>query len=439
MLNPDELVGQIPRPVINASASRPYEEAEATALPASPEEWRKFGVIIIGDVGPEDLPEAQVKAIRECVADRGAMLVVLSGPRNMPHRWTNRVWSDMMPLTWEAHPEKAWMIPPDAQFRLLLTAEGRQHMLASLSDDATENDEIWTRLPPMSWRMIFDKKKPGAQLIAYAEPVVKPSSGPGGADKAAPPAEAHEFLPEHNALMAVQQYGQGKVVMLGFDQTWRLRYEVGDTYHHRFWGQIVRWGAGERLRAGGEFVRVGTDRLNYAPGETVHVTARLLDRNRNAVKAADMMAAVYDGEKLSARIALAARQGAYGLYEGDFPAAALPGAYRLSLEGASVVQVLTETRQEPAQTVVTVNPSPTHLESLRLNADEALLERVAALSGGTVHHPCRVLPDTIDFGAGTRTRTIVEEKVIWDTWLWFVVVVALATSEWLLRRKGGLV
>ena len=31
----------------------------------------------------------------------------------------------------------------------------------------------------------------------------------------------------------------GKVLFVGLDSTWRWRYKAGDTYHHRFWGQLV--------------------------------------------------------------------------------------------------------------------------------------------------------------------------------------------------------
>ena len=71
--------------------------------------------------------------------------------------------------------------------------------------------------------------------------------------------------------------------MLHFDQTWRFRYGVGDTYHHRFWGQVTRWGAGPNLRSGNEFVRLGTDRLSYTPDDSIDVTAKVLDTERRPV------------------------------------------------------------------------------------------------------------------------------------------------------------
>ena len=47
-----------------------------------------------------------------------------------------------------------------------------------------------------------------------------------------------------NALLVTRQTGKGKVALLLTDRTWRLREGAGDLYHHRFWGNLVRWGAG---------------------------------------------------------------------------------------------------------------------------------------------------------------------------------------------------
>ena len=71
------------------------------------------------------------------------------------------------------------------------------------------------------------------------------------------------------ALLVTRQSGRGKVALLLSDRTWRLREGSGDVYHHRFWGNLVRWGAGPTLRAGGERVRLGTDQLVYTPDDRI--------------------------------------------------------------------------------------------------------------------------------------------------------------------------
>ena len=86
-----------------------------------------------------------------------------------------------------------------------------------------------------------------------------------GAGVATLVSEAEEVVP--------RSFGQGKVLMLTTDQSWRLRHRVGDTRHHRFWGQVLRWGSGEKLRAGNTFVRLGTDKLRYLHAPAHEYTA----------------------------------------------------------------------------------------------------------------------------------------------------------------------
>ncbi|MEO1833172.1 MAG: hypothetical protein ABGZ08_11620, partial [Akkermansiaceae bacterium] len=58
LLEPDRISGHSP-PKVVASASRPFGEANATHLPEVEEEWRKFDVIIVGDIGPDALSNNQ--------------------------------------------------------------------------------------------------------------------------------------------------------------------------------------------------------------------------------------------------------------------------------------------------------------------------------------------------------------------------------------------
>jgi hypothetical protein len=106
--------------------------------------------------------------------------------------------------------------------------------------------------------------------------------------------------------------------MLTFDQTWRLRYGVGDTHHHRFWGNLLRWGTGENLRAGTENVRLGTDQLAYETGDRVKLLARLTADGFRPETKAGVTAIVSDpsGRTVAAR-RLTYREGSSGIYEAD--------------------------------------------------------------------------------------------------------------------------
>jgi hypothetical protein len=63
---------------------------------------------------------------------------------------------------------------------------------------------------------------------------------------------------------------------------------------------------------------------------------------------------------------------------------------------------------------------------------------MASVSGGRVAEPAVAdeLPDS--FGAGTETLVERHTYALWRHWPLLVVIVLLATGEWLLRKKVGL-
>ncbi|GAH66974.1 unnamed protein product, partial [marine sediment metagenome] len=85
LFGPARISDQAARRQIPASVSRPVGQAEATALPENEAEWMKFDVIIVGDVGPDVLPPPDQEALHKFVSDRGGTLIVIAGPRFMPH------------------------------------------------------------------------------------------------------------------------------------------------------------------------------------------------------------------------------------------------------------------------------------------------------------------------------------------------------------------
>ena len=430
LLNPDEIVGQQPAAPVFASAGRPYGQAEANRLPRTPEEWRKFSVIILGDLPPEALDDAAVEAIRDCVTKRGALLVVVAGPRFMPGRWTSDVWRDLMPANWTSDPRAGWSEPPEPEFRLRPSAAGRLHPIMQIAENETDVDAAWAGLEPLRWRVPMDEIKKGAEVLAYAEPLSaeEPSGGRAASGKAE----------DRRALIVAQRVGAGKVLLLAFDQTWRLRYQVGDTLHHRFWGQIIRWGVGERLQAGGEFVRLGASPQNCAAGDTVRLLARLQNMERTDVKTEGATVGIYRGRQLVERVPLSYREDAEGLYEGRWQTPGEGGDFRLLLEGPEVEKLCAATVQPPVEMLLRVRGPVAQLEKGCLNADPAAPRRAAQLSGGAVYDPGANLDACLDFGPPTRRERERREASLWDTWPYLLLVAALATTEWLLRRKGGL-
>ena len=122
--------------------------------------------------------------------------------------------------------------------------------MLQLDTDPARNRATWAGLPRLPW-VLAGRTKPGAAMLAAT-----------GGD-------------ETTAVIAAQPYGLGKVLWIGTDGTWRWRHRVGDAYHHRFWGQVVRWAASSKLVAGNALVRFGPDRPRIDEGSDVRIQARI--------------------------------------------------------------------------------------------------------------------------------------------------------------------
>ena len=436
-----------------ASAARPFGEAEAGALPENEAEWRKFDAIILGDVGPDVVPPDVQRTIAVCVEERGALLVAIAGPRAMPHAYpADAPLRALLPCVFgESAGDGAWEAP-ERSYAIALTPTGRQHPVTQQSASATENEHVWQSLPRCTWRLPVDDVKAGAEVIAYAAPEEGAAAPAVTAASAAGQIDAERALRARRAVIVAQSAGRGKVLQLNTDESWRLRYRVGDTRHHRFWGQVVRWGLGERLRGGTARLRVGTDRLTYTPHDGIRLLARVLDASGGPVADAAPVAVVEPlppaGASTNAapvaavapaahRVPLAYVADSQGLYEAMLPPLAETGAYRLSIESPGKLSGEGDDREVATTFFVAASRRPIEMAAVAARRD--VPEALARWTGGRVvaPHEARTLAGA--FGEKSRVVTEPLEISLWDNpWLLAALLAALV-AEWVLRKRGGLV
>lgn len=448
LLNPDEISrSRAPSPV-SASATRAFGDAEANRLPSSDQEWQLFDVIILGDIPPSALSLSDLRAIEEAVTKRGAMLVCVSGPRHMPHSFDSEVLQRLLPIQYE--PGSASMFDsPETSYEIELTSEGRSHPVTSQSSSRALNLDRWKAFPNMSWRFDPQGVKETAEVLAYARPIgtpsiseaLSPDGSPGSVEAAIEQLANQESFEMDHALITTIRAGLGKVLMMNFDQTWRFRYGVGDTYHHRFWGQVTRWGAGPNLRSGNDFVRVGTDRLSYTPSDPIEVTAKVLDSERRPVTDAEIDVEVWkDGERfLSQRLSY--RSDSSGLYETSLGGLDDEGEYDLKLVGDAVDTALAnaEGSEPEISTELLVVTTRNPIELAELTADRDFLNRATSMTGGRLAELHDIESLLSSFGAPKEILTERRNVTLWDTWPMLLAFLGFLTTEWVLRRRSGLV
>lgn len=438
LLEPDQILGQPPRPEVRASASRPERQTEATALPKDLEEWLKFDAIILGDVSPEFLEPDGTEALGKFVRDRGGTLIVISGQRFMPHAYANTAMEDLLPVELvKPRPGTAVMDSGDPSFRIRLTSEGRENILMRQHVEPKENQAIWDALPDVYWRYPGSALK-GTLVLAYAMPPQPPEFVKKAATGTLDDKELQalrEFQRERS-LITIRRLEPGKVMFLSFDRTWRLRYRVGDTYHHRFWGQVLRWATAEKLPAGTDLVKIGTNRSRYSPRENIRVRVKIVRPDFSPVVSEEVAVNVFAEDKRVLRKKLEFVKDSPGIYTADL--GELPsGSYRAELDAPVAKPLLERDNVDKVATLFSVDPAAP-AEQIELAADRGLLNRLATLSGGIMVEPYEAHELLDVLGEQERVDPTPRQYPLWNSWPLLILIVLIATGEWLLRKRVGL-
>jgi hypothetical protein len=434
LMHPDKVSGQQDSSIA-ASASRPFGEAQANRLPENEEEWKKFDVIIIGDIAPHKTWQI----ISRCVNERAALLVMASGPRYMPHAITSEAGRALVPaeLDWG---NRTYFTNNEDPFRFELTSEGQRNAITQQSNGQTANNNIWAGFPDLNWRHPVSSLKEGAEVLLTAAISANhlPISGGSNLNNALDALAQRREREVKSALLVTRQTGKGKVALLLTDRTWRLREGAGDLYHHRFWGNLVRWGAGPTLRSGGERARLGTDQLTYTPDDKVKVTARLRDNELRPVEDGSLQAEVLRDGKVVSKVPMAAVENSNGLYEVELKSFEHSGRYEVRLQGQKSDALVRQDGGAHLQAGFRVVGSRGPIELAETTRNLPLLETIGQLSGGKVvdaSHAADLIPL---FLTEKDERLETRETSLWDSAWVLALLAAVLSAEWVVRRAGGL-
>ncbi|MFK8113898.1 MAG: hypothetical protein AB8B91_16975, partial [Rubripirellula sp.] len=423
LLQADRLAGVPVPPIMRASAQRAFDDCEANALPLDESEWFKFDVIILGDVSPEELGNKGIQALERFVKDRGGALVIIAGPNQMPHAYRTTPLADVLPVFLN-RPAVATARSPDPSFHFSLTQEGIAH--AALQQWAPAADPSF---PELTWRHPDCQAKAGAKVLAYAS---RHRETPDDA-------QSDRNEQRRQALMLWHRFGTGKVMQLNFDETWRLRYGIGDRLHHKFWGQIIRWSVTDRLSAGTDLVRLGTDRTLYKSGEAISVQARLLNADRSPVLDVPVQAKFVFENEIARTIDLIPDPRNQGLLHGEVRDLRQPGKYRIELSGDAIDELL-KIEATGAQTVgleIGVEAAAKNVERLDVAADDTVPRQIADWTGGTVVDLANA--DSVLSNLGPKSTFARERWTVplWNRWPVIGLFLGGLSLEWIVRKRTG--
>jgi hypothetical protein len=269
-------------------------------FPSGLDELSQYDVVFLGDVGvgPGELTDEDCRLLRGLVEYQASGLVFMPGWRGEQASLVGTPLDDLCPVVID--PARAEGIATDQPRRLVLTESGRASLLTKLADAAAENLAIWESLPGVQWYGPVLRAKAGSEVLAVHEDA----------------ANEYGRIP----LLVTRTYGAGKVLYMATDGAWRWRKGVEDTYHYRFWGQVVRWMAYRRNMAKGE--RMG---LSFTPeqpllGQTLSLDARVADAGGEPLERGEVIARITapSGTVETVRFTPPADDGGWGVFAGTF-------------------------------------------------------------------------------------------------------------------------
>ena len=409
---PNQLLIKTP-PDQNQDAKDP--EAEKKAQP-----FAEKDLIIIGDVSPEHIRDEHWKQIQTFVGDQGGTLVLLAGKKYLPLGHQSETLDELLPLKdlevvdWN---QANFKVPPSERgMRLALAPEGEQEPLFQFDANPEINRDIWEQLPGHLW-FLQGNLKPGATVLAYG---VSPFNAP--------------LDDERDGVIIHRQYGSGQVIWIGIDSTWRWRYRVGDRYHHRFWGQLARWAARNKASAGNEFVKFSLSKTDIDTGEITTATARWTEEYLKQFPDVKSTVEIYnasDPENVVATFALQAQKNQPQIQEANLPALP-PGEYQLKLKPSTEL-----TGDKEIVTPLFVHEIKT-IELGNLASNPQLLSEMAESSGGKLLTP-GTIDQLLELIPNLNEEISNQDEVsLWDHWLILVLIMAVLTVEWALRKLNGL-
>ena len=397
-----------PRHAYPGKASPP-----ALALPLALELWQKFDLVILGDLNTRQLTAEHQQVVVRYV-DAGGNLLILAGFDSMPDAFAGTPIEKLLPMM----PTQA--NPILGQFRIGPLTDENVDPMVRLENESRQ---------PM-WRRLFEMT-----------PQYRISSWCRAKETARPLLIAEDQASEVTYdFMALQRYGNGRVAFAAAPCLYHLRSTYGDRYHARFWGQMIRGICVDDYGFEGGLVKTRLDRTLWSPGAEVQGRVRLTTDDGLPLPEAEFSALLLVNDEIVARMNPIADTDRPGDYFVRFPELAA-GEYTIEYEGEEVDSLLEADRtievDETARkfTVLGRRLSP---ETTRSTKPSPFFDHVNRMPLAATISP-QTLPlaiQALNLEPQTITRT--SKRALWDVWWLLLLIVTVASGEWLLRRMNGL-
>lgn len=368
-------------------------------FPQTREELFAYKGIIVGSVEATFFSFDQLKNVEAFVAERGGGFLMLGGRHAFSlGGYASTPMVDVLPV---ALAEAAAPIT----VRPSLTLNGRMHPITQLNDEANVNAQAWDKLPALTASESLTRIKPGAVVLlegraAQGQPV---------------------------ALLSYQRYGRGRSLAFTATDSWRWQMQMPseDQSHERFWKQLLRYLVSDAP----DPVMVMTDHDAYNTSDPVRIRAEVSDRAFTPIHDATVTARLRlpGGKEEEVPLEWMAEGGGY------------VGHMTANEHGVHTLELIARKGEETigsARAGFIVGDLNREYRDAQQHGE--FLRHLAEETGGRYYtsDTAARLPEEIIYLNNQSSRRVTKE--LWDMPINFLLLVGLASAEWLLRKRKGL-
>jgi uncharacterized membrane protein len=382
--------------------SDPHELEEG--FPAKPEELFAYDGLIVGSVETSYFTQTQQDLIREFANRRGGGILFLGGRFALAEGgYLHSPLAELVPVR---IPENKGTFHRDFSNHQL-TAQGRDSLICRLVEDPARNVERWNKMPQLANYNDVGEAKPGAVTLMEVVPA------------------GRRAMP----LLVTENYGRGRTALFATSGTWRWRMwqDHTDTTDATFWQQLLRYLVSDSPGR----VTGSTPRAVLSDETKVTLRAEVRDKAFESVPNAVVEAHITGPDGTATSIEMTPLPLEQGVYTTEWDAEK-PGSYVAEI-------VAGRGKEELGRSMVVFRREDGVAESFRTAQNRELLEKLAEQTGGRYYSAANAarLPEEISYSeAGITTR---ETKDLWDMPVVFLLALLLRGSEWVLRRRWGVV
>ncbi len=374
-------------------------------FPSTRDELFAYDALILGSVDSSLLSREQQALIVDFVSERGGGLLLLGGRRALAEGgYRDSMLHEVMPVVLPELPSPEFA----RRVKVEPTAAGWAHPALMLDADVAASIERWRSLPALTLVNPIEEIKPGATLLLEGR------AGPRDAPY---------------VVLAGQRYGRGKVATFAVQNSWLWQMhhtiDVDDRSHERLWRQLLRW----LVDTVPQRLELSLSSQTLPAGGRLQLRAELLD-DGGETGAAAPTARVIAPDGRERVLPLAPHPLAPRVYTAELGVDE-PGDYvvRAEIESEAAFIDSREAR---------LHVSRAGNEFHRAQMNPALLQRIAAATGGEFHRAADAGRVVAALGASERGSHALVRLELWDMPILFALLIALLGAEWVYRRLRGL-